>query len=83
MGIPKNDSHQRCRMQAAEMMRTVNEILTFALENPALLYGPACGFVLALVVLRIKKRYLNEGGLVQPLACFAARPSHFNYSGKG
>ncbi|MBB5441610.1 MULTISPECIES: hypothetical protein [unclassified Paraburkholderia] len=45
------------------MMRTVNEILTFTLENPALLYVPACGFVLALVVLRIKKRHLNEGGL--------------------
>jgi len=29
------------------MMHTVNEILTFALENPALLYVPACGFVLA------------------------------------
>jgi hypothetical protein len=32
-----------------------------ALENLPLLVVPACGFVLALVVLRVKERYLKEG----------------------
>lgn len=36
-------------------------IWQFALRNPALLVVPACGFVLALLVLRVKKRYVNEG----------------------
>ncbi|TDY24567.1 hypothetical protein B0G81_5005 [Paraburkholderia sp. BL6665CI2N2] len=38
-------------------------IWDFALNNPALLVVPAVGFVLSLVVLRIKTRYVNEGVL--------------------
>ncbi|MFT4506305.1 hypothetical protein [Caballeronia sp. 15711] len=36
-------------------------IWQFALRNPALLVVPACGFVLTLLVLHVKKRYVNEG----------------------
>ncbi|CAD6538867.1 hypothetical protein [Paraburkholderia metrosideri] len=36
-------------------------IWQFALRNPALLVVPACGFVLALLVMHVKKRYVNEG----------------------
>jgi hypothetical protein len=36
-------------------------IWQFALRNTALLVVPACGFVLTLLVLRVKKRYVNEG----------------------
>ncbi|MFM0002104.1 hypothetical protein PQR57_13885 [Paraburkholderia dipogonis] len=36
-------------------------IWQLALENLPLLVVPACGFVLALVVLRVKERYLKEG----------------------
>ncbi|MGF6871503.1 hypothetical protein [Paraburkholderia sp. MM5477-R1] len=39
----------------------MKELLTFALNNPALLVVPAVGFVLSLVVVRIKRRYVNEG----------------------
>jgi hypothetical protein len=39
----------------------MNELLTFALHNSALLVVPAVGFVLSLVMLHIKKRYVNEG----------------------
>ncbi|MFL9908353.1 hypothetical protein [Paraburkholderia sp. RL17-337-BIB-A] len=39
----------------------MKELLTFALSNSALLVVPAVAFVLSLVMLRIKKRYLNEG----------------------
>ena len=35
-------------------------IWQFALRNPALLVVPAVAFVLSLVMLRIKKRYVNE-----------------------
>jgi hypothetical protein len=38
-------------------------IWQFALRNPAFFVVPACGFVLALLVLRVKKRYVNEGVL--------------------
>ncbi|MFM0629358.1 hypothetical protein [Paraburkholderia xenovorans] len=38
-------------------------IWDFALNNPVLLVVPAIGFVLSLVVLRIKTRYVNEGVL--------------------
>jgi hypothetical protein len=41
----------------------VTEILDIFLQNSALLYIPAVGVVLALVVLRIKKRYVNDGVL--------------------
>jgi hypothetical protein len=36
-------------------------ILTFALSNPTLLVVPALALVFSLVMLRIKKRYVNEG----------------------
>lgn len=39
----------------------MEELLTFALSNPALLVVPAVAFVLSLVMLHIKKRYVNEG----------------------
>ncbi|TCK96947.1 hypothetical protein [Paraburkholderia sp. BL9I2N2] len=39
----------------------MKELLTFALNNPALLVVPAVGFVLSLFVVRIKRRYVNEG----------------------
>jgi hypothetical protein len=39
----------------------MKEILDFALRNSALLYLPAIGFVLTLVMLRIKKRFVNDG----------------------
>ncbi|WP_244146603.1 hypothetical protein [Paraburkholderia sp. BCC1876] len=42
----------------------MKELLTFALSNPALLVVPAVAFVLSLVMLRIEKRYLNEGILL-------------------
>jgi hypothetical protein len=41
----------------------MEEILDIVLRNSALLYIPAVGLVLALVVLRIKKRYVNDGVL--------------------
>ncbi|TDN68868.1 hypothetical protein [Paraburkholderia sp. BL10I2N1] len=41
----------------------MKELLTFALNKPALLVVPAVGFVLTLVMLRIKRRYVNEGVL--------------------
>jgi hypothetical protein len=39
----------------------MKELLTFALNSPTLPVVPAVAFVLSLVMLRIKKRYLNEG----------------------
>jgi hypothetical protein len=33
----------------------------FTLDNPTLLFVPAIGFVLSLAILRIKKKYVNEG----------------------
>jgi hypothetical protein len=39
----------------------MKELLTFALSNPPILVVPAVAFVLTLVMLRIKKRYVNEG----------------------
>ncbi len=44
-------------------MTLLEQIWTFALRNPAFLVIPAIGFVLSLVIVRIKKRYLNEGVL--------------------
>ncbi|WP_241269966.1 MULTISPECIES: hypothetical protein [unclassified Caballeronia] len=41
----------------------MRELWAFALRYPALLIVPAIGFVLSLVVLRIKTRYVNEGVL--------------------
>ncbi|MFM0629833.1 hypothetical protein [Paraburkholderia xenovorans] len=39
----------------------MNELLTLALSNPPIVVVPAVAFVLSLVMLRIKKRYVNEG----------------------
>jgi hypothetical protein len=39
----------------------MKELLHFALSNPALVVVPAVGFVLSLVVLSIKRRYVNKG----------------------
>jgi hypothetical protein len=39
----------------------MREIWTFALNNPHLLYVPAVGFILSLIVIRIKKRYIEQG----------------------
>ena len=44
-------------------MKLVESIWTFALNNAALLYMPAIAFVLSLILLRIKKRYVEEGVL--------------------
>ncbi|SAK98196.1 hypothetical protein AWB78_05628 [Caballeronia calidae] len=44
-------------------MKFVEQVWTFALMYPALLIVPAIGFVLSLVVVRIKTRYVNEGVL--------------------
>lgn len=41
----------------------MKELLAFALEYPALLVVPACGFVASLVIVRIKRRYIQEGRL--------------------
>ncbi|MBC8725752.1 hypothetical protein F6X37_30650 [Paraburkholderia sp. 31.1] len=41
----------------------MKELLNFALENPALLVIPACGLVASLVLIRIKRRYIQEGKL--------------------
>jgi hypothetical protein len=41
----------------------MREIWTFALNNPHLLYVPAVGFVISLIVIRIKKRYIEQGFL--------------------
>jgi len=41
----------------------MEEILDIVLRDSALLYIPAVELVLALVVLRIKKRYVNDGVL--------------------
>ncbi|MFM0147611.1 hypothetical protein [Paraburkholderia sp. RL18-085-BIA-A] len=38
-------------------------IWQFALDNPALLVVPALAFALSLVILRIKRKYVNEGVL--------------------
>jgi hypothetical protein len=45
----------------------MKEIVTFALRNPAVLLVPAVALVLALVLLRIKKRYLNQGKFFRSL----------------
>ncbi|MBC8642746.1 hypothetical protein IAG25_38770 [Caballeronia sp. EK] len=42
-------------------MKTIEAIWQFALDNPALLVLPACAFILTLLLLRIKNRYINEG----------------------
>ncbi|CAN7770476.1 hypothetical protein LJR034_007616 [Caballeronia sp. LjRoot34] len=49
-------------------------IWQFALVNPALLVVPALAFVLSLVMLRIKKRYVNEGILFRRLPTSEREP---------
>ncbi|WP_371881744.1 hypothetical protein [Caballeronia sp. S22] len=39
----------------------MEQILEIVLRNPPILYVPALGVVLALMVLRIQKRYVNQG----------------------
>src|SRR5258708_7405872 len=39
----------------------MKELLAFAVNSSALLVVPAVAFVLSLVMLRIKKRYVNDG----------------------
>ncbi|WMY11081.1 hypothetical protein [Paraburkholderia phenoliruptrix] len=46
-------------------MKLIEQLWTFALHNPALLVVPAIGFVLSLVVVRIKTRYVNDGVLFE------------------
>lgn len=56
----------------------MKEILRLVLENPPLLLVPAAGVVLTLVILRIKKRYVNEGVLFKrsPVSPYDNQPSH-------
>jgi hypothetical protein len=42
----------------------VNQIFSFALANPALLLVPAAGFVAALALHHVKKRYVHDGVLL-------------------
>lgn len=51
------------RYRLFENREAMKEIWAFALRNPELLYVPAAGFILSLVVIRMKKRYVNEGRL--------------------
>jgi hypothetical protein len=44
-------------------VKLIEQIWNFALDNPALLVAPAIGFVLSLVAVRMKMRYVNEGVL--------------------
>ncbi len=44
-------------------MKIIEQLRTFALDNPALLVVPAISFALSSVVVRIKTRYVNEGAL--------------------
>jgi hypothetical protein len=39
----------------------MRETWNFALNNTHVLFVPAVGFILSLLILRIKKRYINEG----------------------
>jgi hypothetical protein len=41
----------------------MREFWIFALNNPHLLYVPAVGFILSIIVIRIKRRYVEEGVL--------------------
>jgi hypothetical protein len=55
----------------------MKEIWTFALRNPMLLLIPAGGALLSIFVLRIKKRYVNDGVLFRrlPVSPDDCRPS--------
>jgi hypothetical protein len=52
----------------------MRELLTFTLSNRALLVAPAAAFVLSLVLLRIKKRYVNDGTLFRRLPTSGREP---------
>jgi hypothetical protein len=52
----------------------MEDILEIVLRNLPLLYVPAVGVVLALVVLRIKKRYVNEGILFRRSSVSSREP---------
>ncbi|WP_244139973.1 hypothetical protein [Caballeronia sp. BCC1704] len=42
-------------------MKIIASMWQFALDNPALLVLPACALVITLVLLRLKKRYIEDG----------------------
>ncbi|REG51050.1 hypothetical protein B0G80_7533 [Paraburkholderia sp. BL6669N2] len=52
------------------------------MNNPHLLYVPAIGFMLSLLVIRIKKRYVEQGVLFRRIAA-QSRDSHAAKSGGG
>lgn len=52
---------RRERYEIPKIREAMRKIWTFALNNPHLLYVPAAGFILSLIILRIKKRYIHEG----------------------
>ncbi|MEM5345204.1 hypothetical protein [Paraburkholderia azotifigens] len=60
----------------------MKELLNCALNYPALLVVPACGFVLSLVILRIKKRYVKDGVLPWRLGS-RERVQHASETGSG
>lgn len=47
----------------------MDAIWQFALQYPEFLVVPACGFVLALLLLRVKKKYVTEGILFGRSSC--------------
>jgi hypothetical protein len=57
-------------------------IWQFALKYPAFLVVAACGFVLSLVILRIKRRYVKEGVLFRRSAS-RERVHHPSETGSG
>ncbi|MDR5796486.1 hypothetical protein QCE49_24175 [Caballeronia sp. LZ008] len=44
-------------------MKIIEQLWTFALDNPVLLIAPAISFVLSVVAVRVQTRYVNEGVL--------------------
>jgi hypothetical protein len=52
-----------CRVPDADIVKIIEKLWIFALDNAALLVVPAISFALSLVVVRIKTRYVNEGVL--------------------
>jgi hypothetical protein len=62
--ILRNDERNDCHSTqpfSREIHVVVKEFLDIARQNAALLYVPALGAVLALLILRIKKRYVHQG----------------------
>jgi len=61
---------RKAKYRVPENREAMREIWTSALNNPHLLYVPAVGFILSLIVIRIKKRYMEQGIL------FGRGPGH-------